>query len=939
MKLSINPLLILRIPAFPFEEQIGTVWEDLKAFIAYASPDFFERIKEICIEDLPELDNKTQYTVWKYFNRAKYRGTPFGGFAGFATSELSDTDEAILVGKTQYLHEFNDWDTEPKVIYTDALIFSPDRAFIANASFYFTPKHIRFLCLQDKSFELAEIERSSFIEQLLIQCKDRAGIKQLQHFAIDEDVDQEVLKGILLSLIELQLVFTDLDRNIIGDDYYKRTGIPLQHIGQTYLIAERKALSGGVNKAKLQSLPPCVEYLLSIQSPVANADLNAFRSSFLQHYENQEQPLMRILDPEFGIGYGDLENAPAGDMLINELLKTKKTEQTITHYRNNAFTQNLLNAILEHKGSKDQIIQLQEHQIKPVLHQANELPANSFSALVRLEDDLVVLDHIGGATATALAGRFTLASANIESHCKAIRKFESEANPDIIFFDIAYMAEGKVDNINRRKEIYDYELPLLNYSCSEHLIHLDDLFITIKDNEIILLSKRYEKRVMPRLASAYNYTRSDLPVYRFLCDLQHQNILTQISFDIQSLIGGLNFYPRIQYGNVVLSPAKWKIDRQDFEARDVASQLELMQVTQRFTVGNGDQTLCFDRSSATDMVCFKRYLDQQTEFTVTEMFTGNKLAVHNNEGKPYLTQFLLTFQHSTPLYRPFYPNIILSEEKFPGVITPGRDWLYFEIYCHAQRTNEILSNTVAEFIDSYQAAFKCWFFIRYNQPENHLRLRLHLIDKKNSHLYTSKLMEMLDEYFEAGLIKDIQLKTYRRELHRYGHANIEDIEEHFSIDSAYSLNAIALDLSSEEYYASCIGLMKNMIKELKLDDQDKLAFVKNIQDSFMQTQNIETPGFKKINKAYQQFVNGSAYPTINDVVHGAAYQLLQSFISVIRTCPANLRLNLFIDLFHMHINRFFSDNQGIHEMVIYSFLYKDLVREYKIARSLVQVNS
>lgn len=82
------------------------------------------------------------------------------------------------------------------------------------------------MCLQDKSFELAEIERSGFIEQLLIKCKDRAGIKQLQQFAIDEDVDQEVLKGILLSLIELQLIFTDLDRNIIGDDYYKRTGIP-----------------------------------------------------------------------------------------------------------------------------------------------------------------------------------------------------------------------------------------------------------------------------------------------------------------------------------------------------------------------------------------------------------------------------------------------------------------------------------------------------------------------------------------------------------------------------------------------------------------------------------------------------------------------------------------------------------------------------------------
>lgn len=937
MKLSINPFLILRIPAFSFEEQIGTVWEDLKTFIAYSSPDFFDRIKEIGTEDLPGLDDKTKYTIWKYFNRAKYRGTPFGGFAGFATLELGHRDEVIFIEKTQHLHKFNDWGTVTEVHYTDALLFSPDRVYIANASIYFSPKSIRFLCLQNKSFELAQIERSRFIEQLLTICKDRVGIEQLQQFAIKEDVDEQVLKGILLSLIELQLLFTDLDRNIVGDDYYKRSGIPLRSTDQNYLIAERKVLSGSIINAKLQSLPGCIQYLLSIPSQAENPYLNAFKSDFLQRYEYQEQPLMKMLDPEFGIGYGDLENVPTGDILVNDLLETKKTEQARTCDPHNEFTKHLLNAILEHKGGKNQIIQLQEHQFKSTLNKVNKLPANSFSALLRLEDDLIVLDHVGGLTATALAGRFTLASETIEAHCKAIGKFENEANPDVIFFDIAYMAEGKVDNINRRKEIYDYELPLLNYSCSKHLIHLDDLLITIKNNEIILLSKRYEKRVIPRLASAYNYTRSDLPVYRFLCDLQHQNIRSQISFDIQSLIAGLNFYPRVQYGNVVLSAAKWKVNKQNFAAGNVTAQLELMQVTRYFTAGNGDQTLCFDRYCDADMLSFKRYLDQQTEFTITEMLMGEKPPVRDSDGRPYFTQFLITLQHSIPLYRPFSPAISSSEEKFPGVITPGRNWLYFEIYCHTQRSNEILNNAISKFIERYKAGFKCWFFIRYNQSENHLRLRLNLKDEKSSHLYTSKLMDELDEYFKAGFIKDIQLKTYRRELYRYGHAQIEDIEQHFSIDSAYSLNTIARNLGTDECYARCIGLMKNVIKEFDLDDKTKLAFVKNIQDSFIAAQGVENTGFKRINKAFEQFANGGACSLMNDTLPSAQVQLLQSFVSVIQTCPTELKLNMFIDLFHMHINRLFSDNQHAHEMVIYSFLYKQLLREHK-STQLVQTN-
>lgn len=942
MKLFINPFVILRIPAFSFEQQIESVWEDLKAFIENSSPVFFERIQHAGPEDLAGLDEKTKYTIWKYFNRSKFRGTPFGGFAGFATLSLANRDEAILIDETQYLHRFNDWGNSPEA-YDDKLLFSPDRSFITNASIYYCPKSIRFLCLQDNLFELAQIERSSFIERLLTKCKDRVGIEELKQFALVEDVEETVLNGILISLIELQLLFSDLDRNIVGEDYYKRCGIPChnkneliaQSADQTYIIAERKVASGNINMSKLQSLPGCIEYLLSIQSQTEIPNLSAFKSAFLQSYEYQEQPLMKILDPEFGIGYAELENVPIDDLLINELLDSKKTAQKSTRQPDNDFIKSLLNAFLENKDKRE-MIQLKDLQFKPIPNRLNNLPANSFSALIRMEDDLIVLDHVGGVTATALAGRFTLASESIESHCKAIGKFESEVNPDVIFFDIAYMAEGKVDNVNRRKEIYDYELPLLNYSCSNQLIHLDDLIITIKNNEIVLLSKRYGKRVLPRLASAYNYSRSDLPVYRFLCDLQHQNIRSQILVDIESLISGLNFYPRIQYGNVVLSAAKWKFNRQDKKA-DVRAQLALMEVTRYFTVGRGDQTLCFDSYSDEDMKCFNRYLDQQNDITLTEVILGKKPLVHNTAEKPHFSQMLITLQHSTNLYQPFRPVIIPSERDFSEVIIPGKDWLYFEIYCHSQRSNEILANSISNFVSKYNAGLKCWFFIRYNQPTDHIRLRLNLKDEKKGYLYTSKLMDMLDEYFEAGFIKDIQLKTYRREMQRYGDAGIENIEQHFSVDSNYCLYAISECMSTVDCYANCIYFMEKVLDDFHLDEKTTLTFIKNIQDSFMTVQNIEKPGFKTINKAFEQFVNDANFKPMSSL-YDRQQLLLQSFLSIIGTCPPESKLGLFRDLFHMHINRIFSDNQLTHEMVVYAFLYKQLIRNYK-RRELVQINS
>ncbi|WEK21533.1 MAG: thiopeptide-type bacteriocin biosynthesis protein [Candidatus Pedobacter colombiensis] len=933
MKLSINPFLILRIPAFSFEAQIEMVWEDLKLSISQSSPDFYDKIKSIEAEDLPLVEARMKYTLWKYFNRAQYRGTPFGSFAGFAVGKLSHTEDRLIIENKQYLHTFNDWEPNGQTHTVDSDLFRPDRLYFANASIYMTTISIRFLCLQNQSFELAEIERSIFIEMLLDKCKDRVPYSELICFAALQEVERNVLNGILQSLIALQLLFTDLDRNIIGEDYYNRNEIPLQSPGHTYLIAERKVHSGTINKAILQSLPGCVEYLLLAIPPTENKDFNHFKTAFLKRYEYQEIPLMIALDPEFGIGYGDLENAAFTDALINELIAANTGKQAAMSFQQTELTRYLLNCIIESKGDRKQVVELQRIA-QEVKTEAFKLPANTFSAMLKLADDLVILEQLGGATANALAGRFTLASKEIERHCHEISKYESEANPDVIFFDVAYMAEGRVDNINRRKAIYDYELPLLNYSCSKNLICLDDLLLTIANDELILLSKKYRKRVVPRLASAYNYNRSDLSVYRFLCDLQHQNIQSRLLFDIETLIPGLNFYPRIQYNNIVISPAKWKIQVSAINIDHLKAEMDRMEVVRHFTAGNGDQTLCFDKESEADMLSFKRYVAQKTDFIITEAFIKAENLVNDVDGKNYCQQFMISLQHSTTLYQAYSPCIVKTKDAIPGVIVPGRDWLYFEIYCHSQRVDEILINALAGFITKYKVAFKCWFFIRYKDPTNHIRIRFQLKDIKKSHLYTSKLMDALEAYFDAGYITDIQIKTYRRELQRYGHAEIEKIEQHFCKDSNYSMDVIGKNLSLNGRYANCMELMKVVINELTLDYKDRLAFVKSIQDAFMKEHHLENSGFKRINKAYESFRNDYNSHWINDDLIIIPDQLLQSFKTTIQHCDSNLKLNLFRDLFHMHVNRLFSEHQRTHEMVIYSYVYKELQREYKGVTSI-----
>lgn len=939
MKLSINPFLVLRIPAFAVDEDLTAVWEDLKVAISQSSPDFYDQIKSIRVEDLSNVEPKIQYTIWKYFNRARYRGTPYGSFAGFATTFLSDFDDPLIVEAKQNLHRFKDWDEVNIPFGAIETLFKPERQYIANSSIYYTNRTIRFLNLQDKTFELAEIEKNEFIVELLAKCHKRQTFTELLAFSVNKGIDEDEVKKLLHSLIELQLLFTDLNKNIIGEDYYSRINDLIRKSNKDYILAERKVISGSINKGKLRSLSQCIEFLISQERPVSNSGIDQFKINFLKRYEYQEMSLMAVLDPEIGIGYGEFESANEADGLVTELLGSfKETEQEVvyTHRLKNF----ILKSMLENEVDKSRMIQLKSLQsFKPDKKKQSFLPANTFTALIKLSGDLVILEQAGGVTANALSGRFTLASKTIESFCKDMARYEIVANPDVIFFDIAYMAEGRVDNINRRKQIYDYELPLLNYSCSDQLIMLDDLIVTVKGAEVILMSKKYRKRVVPRLASAYNFNRSDLPIYRFLCDLQHQNIQSQVLFDVQHLIPDLDYYPRIQYENIVISAAKWKISSISLRNTDLSLALKRMKVSRFFTVGEGDQTLYFDTESKVDLKSFSQYLLQQSDFMVTEAFVADKETIQDVYGSVYLAQLMVCLQHSANIYHAYEPGDYERSSIDQQMIVPGRDWLYFEIYCHPNRTDELLSKVLGPFISKFKPGFKCWYFIRYNHPSNQLRLRLQLKDIVKSHTYTSKLMKSLDSYINDGIVTDIQIKTYRRELQRYGHAQMNMIEQHFSIDSDYALLVADQDYHVNHCYYTCICLMRKVMYELQLDFPELIKFIKNIQDSFITEHRLESSEFKKINKAYSLFIDEITHNKSIRIGLEPLKRLNDSFQQILGRCQPNLKLTLFIDLFHMHINRIFSANQRTHEMVIYSFMYKILQTEYKNSERLVQFNT
>ena len=123
----------------------------------------------------------------------------------------------------------------------------------------------------------------------------------------------------------------------------------------------------------------------------------------------------------------------------------------------------------------------------------------SFSILFNITDDYINIEHAGGISAATLPTRFTLFSDDLNEFNKHIVSEEIKTNSDVLFAEISCITHGRTANINTRNCTYNYELPILLTPAlnSEYLLNLNDLYVFIYNDEIILRSKKLNKIIIP----------------------------------------------------------------------------------------------------------------------------------------------------------------------------------------------------------------------------------------------------------------------------------------------------------------------------------------------------------------------------------------------------------------------------------------------------------
>ncbi|MCX2678899.1 thiopeptide-type bacteriocin biosynthesis protein [Galbibacter sp. EGI 63066] len=267
---------------------------------------------------------------------------------------------------------------------------------------------------------------------------------------------------------------------------------------------------------------------------------------------------------------------------------------------------------------------------------------------------------------------------------------------------------------------------------------------------------------------------------------------------------------------------------------------------------------------------------------------------------------------------------------------PGEEWLYYKLYTGNRMADIVLEEYISQMTEQLikENLIKKWFFIRYNDPEHHLRIRL---KARNFHAI-SKTMQITQNYFKAcmekKLIYNIAMDTYVRELERYGGKVITQTESLFFHDSLMMIRALHIFKNQELFTLFIIKSINSILESFKFDINDKIKFVDQGLHNFKQEFNANKDAIKQLSRSYREH-RAILNQIMGEIPQNQEFyrmeELIQNRSISIKPCIDDIYKHkkekdhiYTASIVHMSVNRAFRKNQRLHEFICYFFLSKYL---------------
>jgi len=276
---------------------------------------------------------------------------------------------------------------------------------------------------------------------------------------------------------------------------------------------------------------------------------------------------------------------------------------------------------------------------------------------------------------------------------------------------------------------------------------------------------------------------------------------------------------------------------------------------------------------------------------------------------------------------------------------PGSEWVYFKIYTGTKTADAILKNELNGYVREMlkNNIIDKWFFIRYIDPDFHIRLRLHQKETRNFSYIFNKFFEVFHPLMETGLVWNIQCDTYQREMERYGINTISIVEDFFCMDSEFIINLLH-HLNNENVeqhrWKLSLVLIDSFLSAFSFDISRKKELLNTMAENFKKEFGFtQHPSKKQLDGKYRnhrkEIENAMLWENeVSETIDIIKARTRSIFLTAEKLTVMEksgdllVQLNaLLTSMIHMTMNRWFRTKNRIHELVIYDFLSRHYTSE------------
>ncbi|WP_405199318.1 thiopeptide-type bacteriocin biosynthesis protein [Christiangramia sp. LLG6405-1] len=266
----------------------------------------------------------------------------------------------------------------------------------------------------------------------------------------------------------------------------------------------------------------------------------------------------------------------------------------------------------------------------------------------------------------------------------------------------------------------------------------------------------------------------------------------------------------------------------------------------------------------------------------------------------------------------------------------GDKWIFYKIFCGPNDAEYILCESIQPVINQLfeQKIIRKWFYIRYNVPSNHLRIRFELTSQDKIGELISIIYKTLSPFYKTDLIGDIEISTYKREIQRYVNGTIKIAEKIFYYDSEIILHFLSsqyqIDQNKKNRWLYGLKIIDYYLECFKISIDQKVVLMETWKDNFAYEFGMNTIMKKQLEKKYRIFQSDiDKYLNASILFHdnsNSNREKLANNIHELRAKTKNLsytELTTMIQSYiHMSLNRLFSSNNRKYELVCYYFLFR-----------------